>query len=212
MTQESLSPIPPLLGNKKGQFKVHVIGNSGTGKSTLSAELSKILRTPVISLDRLYWKPNWVGTPDEEFKNIVREALDQNSRGWIVDGEYSKILGTQVSEEATDIIWLDPPLLLYFPRLFLRSMARILGLVAPCSTECPETVSECFFSRKSILLWCLTHHWVVRKSSEKLMQDYGIRVGRRSDEHKMRRIGGWGSELRRWLEDVRLVFGSALYR
>ncbi len=107
---------------------------------------------------------------------------------------------------------LDPPLLLYFPRLFLRSMARIFGLAAPCSPECPETVRECFFSRKSILLWCLTRHWVVRKSNEKLIQDYGIGVGRRSDEQKMRRIGGWGSELRRWFEDVRLVFGSATYQ
>ncbi|KAF8338452.1 hypothetical protein F5887DRAFT_1137453 [Amanita rubescens] len=207
MTQESVTPIPPLLGNKQGQFKIHVIGNSGD-QSTLSAQLSEILRIPIISLDRVYWKPNWVGTPEEEFRNSVREAMDRNGRGWIVDGDYSKILGTQVSEEATDIIWLDPPLLLYFPRLFLRSIARMFGLVAPCSPECLETVRECFFSRKSILLWCLTHHWVVRKSSEKLIKDYGIGVGRRSDEQKMRRMGGWGSELRTWFEDVWLVFGS----
>ncbi|SRR6266550_5919952 len=133
-----LSPIPPLLGNKQGQFKIHVIGNSGefchrawpnccypragTGKvcnarciegrssrfsqSTLSARLSEILQIPVISLDRLHWKPNWVGTPDKEFRNSVREATDQNSRGWIVDGDYSEILGARVSEEATDIICL----------------------------------------------------------------------------------------------------------
>lgn len=103
---------------------------------------------------------------------------------------------------------LDPPLLLYFPRLFLRTMARIFGLVPHCSPGCPETVRECFFSKDSILLWCLTHHSVVRKSSKKLMQEYGFGVGRRSDEQKMRRIGGWGSELRRWLADVRLVFGQ----
>lgn len=134
----SLSPIPPLLGNKQGQFKIRVIGNSGefchhawsnccypragTGKvcharcveectsrfsqSTLSAQLSEILRIPVISADKLFWKPNWVRTPDEEFRNSVREAMDQNSRGWIFDGDYSKILGEAISEEATDIICL----------------------------------------------------------------------------------------------------------
>lgn len=121
----------------------------------------------------------------------------------------ASILSDMACAHASVPAGLDPPLLLYFPRLFLRSMARIFGLVAICSPGCLETVRECFFSRKSILLWCLTQHWVVRKSNEKLVQDHGIGVGRRSDEQKMRRIGGWGSELRKWLEDVQLVFGSA---
>jgi hypothetical protein len=40
-----------------------------------------------------------------------------------------------------------------------------------------------------------------------MMQEFGVGVGRRSDEQKMRRIGGWGSELKRWLVDVRAMFG-----
>ena len=86
-------------------------------------------------------------------------------------------------------------------------MARLFRLVPLCSPGCQETVRECFFSKDSILLWCLTQHSIVRKSGKKLMQEYGIDVGRRSDEQKMRRIGGWGSELRRWLADIRLAFG-----
>jgi adenylate kinase family enzyme len=191
----------------------------------LSAQLSEILNIPVISLDKVFWRPNWVKTPDEEFRDIVRDGINQHNRGWIVDGNYSSILGAHVSEEATDIIclylsfrsWpalilvyigLDPPLLLYFPRVFLRTMARIFGLVPHCSPGCQETVRECFFSKDSILLYCLTNHSVVKKYGKKLMQEYGFGVGRRADDQKMRRISGWGSELRRWLADVRLVFGQ----
>jgi adenylate kinase family enzyme len=72
----------------------------------LSAHLSEILKVPVISLDKLYWKPDWVETPDEEFRNSVRDGMNRHSRGWIIDGHYSRILGAQVSEEATDIICL----------------------------------------------------------------------------------------------------------
>ena len=72
----------------------------------MSAQLSEILNIPVISLDKVFWRPNWVKTPDEEFRDIVRDGINQHSRGWIVDGNYSSILGAHVSEEATDIICL----------------------------------------------------------------------------------------------------------
>lgn len=152
MTQESLRSIPPLLGNDRGQFKIHVIGNSGepchyasltgfileTGagkactawhdeqclwrfsQSTLSAQLSELLNIPVISLDKLFWRPNWVKAPDEEFRNSVRDGINQDTRGWIIDGNYSSILGAHISEEATDIIclylffWSCPVLILVY--------------------------------------------------------------------------------------------------
>ena len=48
---------------------------------------------------------------------------------------------------------LDPPLVLYFPRLVLRTFLRLFRLAPPCSTGCEERASEVFFSRASIIWW-----------------------------------------------------------
>ncbi|KIL60989.1 hypothetical protein M378DRAFT_130202 [Amanita muscaria Koide BX008] len=192
-------PRPPLLGDDKGRFRIQIIGNSGAGKSTLSATLSTLLNIPVIPLDEINWRPDWKEAPREEFRAQVREAMDENgARGWIIDGNYFTKLGDEfVTSQATDVVWLDPPLILYFPRLLFRSIGRILGLVKPCSLGCPETIQECFFSKDSILLWCLSHHSIVRERGRRLMRLYG------ADGGKMRRIGGWGGQLTTWIQDVR---------
>ena len=48
---------------------------------------------------------------------------------------------------------LDPPLVLYFPRLVLRTFLRLFRLAPPCSSGCEERASEVFFSRASIIWW-----------------------------------------------------------
>ncbi len=48
---------------------------------------------------------------------------------------------------------LDPPLLLYFPRLCWRTFLRLLGFVPPCTTGCEESLWDIFFSRESIIWW-----------------------------------------------------------
>jgi len=47
--------------------RIVVIGTTSSGKSTLAENLSKKLDLDFVELDALYWQPNWVGTPDEEF-------------------------------------------------------------------------------------------------------------------------------------------------
>lgn len=45
-------------------MKVNVIGTSGSGKSTLAKRIAAELDIPYIEMDRLYWCPDWQGTPD----------------------------------------------------------------------------------------------------------------------------------------------------
>ncbi|TBU48647.1 AAA domain-containing protein [Dichomitus squalens] len=194
----------PLRGNGKGGFKVHIVGNSGSGKSTLALELAALLDLPCIHLDQLFWKPGWRESTDEEFRERVRNAIDQSPRGWVVDGDYQRRAGKMVSEEATDVIWLDPPLILYFPRLLLRTTMRLFRLVPPCSPGCEEMASEAFFSRNSILCWCLSQHSVVHKREAERYRTDGVHVG-----GKRRRIGGWGGELAAWKRDVEEMIRAA---
>lgn len=73
-------------------------------QSTLAAQLSEILGIPFVSLDTIHWLPNWGCVPAEEFKVLVQKALDQDERGWIIDGNYHSKLGDFVESQATDTI------------------------------------------------------------------------------------------------------------
>jgi adenylate kinase family enzyme len=48
-------------------MKINVVGTSGVGKSTLARRIARQLALPCIEMDRLYWLPQWQGTPDEAF-------------------------------------------------------------------------------------------------------------------------------------------------
>ena len=47
--------------------RIMIVGSSGSGKTTFSRNLHKKLNLPVIHLDKLFWKENWVQTPREEW-------------------------------------------------------------------------------------------------------------------------------------------------
>ena len=151
-----------------------IIPNSDRTQSTLALELAAMLGVPCIHLDRLYWQPGWHEPRPEDFRSRVFAALEQDPRGWVVDGRYYRLLGSKVTEEATDVICelqyagpgpihsqsglhllpgLDPPLILYFPRLVYRTIQRLLRLAPPCSPGCEETASQVFFSRESMIWW-----------------------------------------------------------
>ncbi|KAH8825131.1 hypothetical protein DL96DRAFT_1467548 [Flagelloscypha sp. PMI_526] len=198
------SDLPPLLGANNGsQFRVHLQGNSVLPKTTLGAQLAEILDVPHISLDTLFWKPGWAQSTPEEFQARIRIEMARSERGWVIDGNYERKGGHIVGENATDVIWLDPPLILYFPRLAWRTFLRLFRLRDPCSPGCPESFRECFFSKESILWWCLSQHWVNRRRNTERFALIGIGSGSRINERKMRRLGGWGSEVTRWLNQVR---------
>jgi hypothetical protein len=99
---------------------------------------------------------------------------------------------------------LDPPLLLYFPRIFYRTVLRLLSLCPPCSPGCPESIRETF-SKQGILWWCLTNHWRTRRIGQARMAEIGLDVGVNVEGRKMRRFHGLGGELKRWLNDVEVM-------
>jgi hypothetical protein len=97
---------------------------------------------------------------------------------------------------------LDPPLLLYFPRLVIRTFLRLFRLRPACAPGCEERFKEVFFSKDSIIWWCISNQWINRKRNQERMQQIGLGIGEEVERQRMRRIGGWGFELKRWLSDV----------
>ena len=54
---------------------------------------------------------------------------------------------------ASSALGLDPPLVLYFPRLCWRTLLRLFRVEEQCSAGCEESARKAFFSRESIILW-----------------------------------------------------------
>ncbi len=69
-------------------MNINVVGTSGSGKSTLARRLAHRLELPWIELDRLYWRPNWQGAPDEAFFAAIAAATA--TPGWVLDGNYNR--------------------------------------------------------------------------------------------------------------------------
>ena len=131
-----------------------------------------------------------------------------------MDGSYVSKLGNIVKDNATDIICkciprprkasrsltgpqgLDPPFILYFPRICYRTFARLVGYGEPCSQGCDESWKSVFTpGEESILWWSWTHHTPHRQRQQVEMMSEEFRG-------KTRRLGGWGGELEGWVKDV----------
>ncbi|MGE5588955.1 MAG: shikimate kinase, partial [Clostridia bacterium] len=57
--------------------RIHVIGNSCAGKSTLGERLARSLGVPFVELDALSWQPGWVdlnATDPRELERRMSEA------------------------------------------------------------------------------------------------------------------------------------------
>ena len=86
--------------------RVAILGPAGAGKSRLARELSEILDLPVVHLDRLYWKPNWVPTPDPEWEAIQRREIERES--WIADGiQEERVMPRLWLDTADTIVFID---------------------------------------------------------------------------------------------------------
>ncbi|KAH6908194.1 AAA domain-containing protein [Coprinopsis sp. MPI-PUGE-AT-0042] len=194
--------LAPLIGDSAGHVRILVVGNSGSGKSTTAAKLGRQLGIPFISLDHIHWEPGWKSTPNDAFKSKIEVALAEAGPSWVVEGDYYERIGNIVLDKSTDVIWLDPPLLLYFPRLLLRTFLRLFGLQAPCSPGCDESFSEAFFSKDSIILWCLTHHRSEREKNTIRMREVGLNSGSDIEPSSHEEDRWLGRRIQAWMEEV----------
>jgi len=131
--------------------RIHVVGTSGSGKTTMAYRLAQRLRVPHIEMDALFWGPDWTPVPEEVFRQRVVEALSGSA--WVMDGNYSRVR-TSIWERADTVIWLDYSLTVIMAQLVSRTLRRALKREELWSGN-RESLSKSFFSRDSILLWAL---------------------------------------------------------
>lgn len=97
--------------------RVVVIGQSGSGKTSLGRWLGHTLDLPFTDLDDVYWRPGWGEASTDEFRADVDRFTRQPR--WVVVGNYPKARDL-IWPRADTLVWLDLPLLLSLWRTTIR--------------------------------------------------------------------------------------------
>ena len=132
--------------------RVLVIGCGGAGKSTLARRMGKVLGLPVIFLDKHFWKPGWVETPQGEWVEILKRLVARDA--WIMDGSYTATLEMRATAADT-IVFVDTARW----RCIVRALRRVLRYRGKTRPDLPEGCPEGFDWQ--FLMWI----WSYRKRS-----------------------------------------------
>lgn len=134
--------------------RIHLIGPSCAGKTTLGRWLAARLGLPFVDLDDLFWEPGWIEVGHEELGRRLAPHLAVD--GWVVAGNDHATTERLVWPCLDTLIVLDAG----YARVMLRALRRTLwrGLSrTPCCNGNRESIRR-VFDRDGILRY--THrHW-----------------------------------------------------
>ena len=123
--------------------RVAIVGNSGTGKSTLARRLHEVTELPLIHLDREFWRKGWVFENSNSNINRIIDRFNEEGE-WIGDGNYQSTRDARFARADTGFFF-DYPTHFCLWRVFWRTLKN-RGLDRPdCAEGCPERFNWEFF-------------------------------------------------------------------
>ncbi|HEU4421305.1 MAG TPA: shikimate kinase [Pilimelia sp.] len=169
--------------------RVSVVGNAGSGKTTLGRALARDLGVPFIELDAVFHQPGWQPLHREEFRRRV-EALAAGE-AWVIDGNYSAVRDL-VWARADTVIWFDLPRRTVMRRILVRTVSRAVTRAELWNGN-REPIAGLFRldPEKSIIRWSWTQHAKYRGRFTQASGDPAyahlsfIRIGSSVDAHHL---------------------------
>jgi adenylate kinase family enzyme len=123
--------------------RVVILGCSGAGKSTFARALGEKLGLPVVHLDALFWRPNWVEPVPEEFRAAVAAAVQAES--WVMEGNYVGRTFDLRLPLADTVIFIDQPRWLCVYRILWRWLTAFGRRRPDLAPGCSEQFDWTFF-------------------------------------------------------------------
>ena len=141
--------------------RIHVVGNSCSGKSVLGERLASALQVPFVELDALNWRPGWVGlneTDPEEFESLIAKATAGDA--WVVAGSYMSFSQRVFWPRLETVVWLDLPMHLLVCRVLRRSWTRWRSKELLWGTNHERFWPQLMVWKKedSLVWWIVTQH------------------------------------------------------
>ena len=138
----------PFAGSTR---RIVVVATTGSGKTTVASQLSRLYQLLHVEMDALRHDPGWAEAPDDVFRErLARSLADER---WVADGNYS-VARDVVWPRAQAAVWLDYPLRTIMRQLIWRTLRRCLTGEELWNGN-RERFRTSFFSRESVILWAL---------------------------------------------------------
>lgn len=151
--------------------RIIVVGNSGSGKTTVALAIASALGLPYLEMDSVRHRDGWDSVEGDEFSGIVSRFAQQDR--WVIDGNYTS-LGTRdvLWPRADTIVWLDLPRWRIMPRVVLRTLRRIVTReVLWDGPREPWTNLYSLDPYRNIVVWAWTRYRHVREKFELAIEE-----------------------------------------
>jgi len=155
------------VADTEGMQRISVVGNTGSGKTTVAEAIAAELGLPRLELDGVFHQPDWRPLDTQEFRRIVSEFTA--AKRWVVDGNYAAVSDI-VWGRADTVIWIDPPRYRLMRQLVPRTLRR-MATGAELWNGNRERWRYLFRREESILLYAWTNHRRLRASYESARTD-----------------------------------------
>jgi adenylate kinase family enzyme len=149
--------------------RISVVGNSGSGKSRLAAQLAAALAIPHLELDGVFHQAGWQPLPRPDFRAAVADFAAGDA--WVIDGNYRAVQDL-VWARADTVVWLDPSRARVMRQLVPRTLLRMVRRSELWNGN-RESFTGLFRAdpEKSILRWAWTQHARTRERYRRAQAD-----------------------------------------
>ena len=141
--------------------RIHVVGNSASGKSTLGMRLAAALDARFVELDAFNWRPGWVSLHDTDPGELDRRMREATAgERWVAAGSYMSHSQRAFWDRLDAVIWLDLPMALLLRRVLRRTWRRWRSRELLWGTNQERFWPQFLVWKKheSLLAWIVTQH------------------------------------------------------
>ena len=169
--------------------RIVIVGTTGSGKTTLARRAAAIIGGRHIELDALQYAPGWAMVDPATFRDALRAAIGGQDR-WVTCGGYRGYASDITWRIADQIVWIDLPLLVTYPRMVRRTLARRFRNEELWNGN-RESFRSMFLSRNSMFVFGIRYRDKYRKEYPAAFSDPALAHVPVARLRRQREVAAW---------------------